>query len=426
MNKIRGKETNTNNKVLNTNKKKNIFSILQKNTTFVLQRHATSCANIINKGFKTGSTSNITFGKSRLVAEIAPDSMLSSVGIDECYQVHDYLTNVGTDIIELKNFDYLFCCSELFRTQQTMFLSYFELIRSNDIKIMILPWLNEERAIDTFGVVNKDNLTITLAETKLRWASFIVKTFKDNEPIIRKYSDWNHVFSLPDFIYRNPTGPEATFDKRVDLEKLYKIKMEESKIGLTRTKQSYNADDLLFALPFILYLSKKATDSQIQLKIFMTGHSRTMVKLINLITLRSTTSKQSKYYSKPHLEKQQMMNAEIIELESVKLGHIFGGRDDINGSNGFGDNNKNKVDSHLVNMEYYLSPKYPVALTASYELINYKPSLNEPERPEAKEFKLGIKYIFGGEKSLMAFDKSRITHQANVENYWTHLANEID
>ena len=40
--------------------------------------------------------------------------------------------------------------------------------------------------------------------------------------------------------------------------------------------------------------------------------------------------------------------------------------------------------------------------------------------------KIGIKYVFGGEKSLMAFDKGRISHQANVENYWTHLANDID
>ena len=351
MNKILGREINTNKHQLNNKKKNDIFSILQKYTTFVLQRHATSCANIINKGFKTGSTSNITFGKSRLVAEIAPDSMLSSIGIDECNQVHDYLTNLGTQITKLDGFDYIFCCSELFRTQQTMFLSYFELIHNNNIKIMILPWLNEEHANDTFGEVNKDNLTITLADTKLRWGNFILKTFQGNEAIISKYSDWKNVFYLPDFIYRNPKGPEATFDKRVDLEKLYKIKMEESKIGLTRTKQSYNADDLLFALPFILYLNKPDIINSKQLKIFMTGHNGSMKKLINLITLRSASidsrsmikkgvnkmkgviktniGEKSPYYSKPCFEKQQMMNAEIIQLESVELRRIFGGKDNI-------------------------------------------------------------------------------------------------
>ena len=83
------------------------------------------------------------------------------------------------------------------------------------------------------------------------------------------------------------------------------------------------------------------------------------------------------------------------------------------------------VSSHLVNTEYYLSEKYPVALTASYEIINYRSGQNETNWPHADEFKLGIKYIFGDEKTLMAFDKDRISHQANVENYWTHLANEI-
>ena len=91
-----------------------------------------------------------------------------------------------------------------------------------------------------------------------------------------------------------------------------------------------------------------------------------------------------------------------------------------------GSDNRVHVSSHLVNIEYYLSEKYPVALTASYEIINYRPGQSESDWPHADEFKLGIKYIFGGEKTLMAFDKDRISHQANVENYWTHLANEIE
>ena len=110
--------------------------------------------------------------------------------------------------------------------------------------------------------------------------------------------------------------------------------------------------------------------------------------------------------------------------ENLRVGYslnLLDGRRD----NGGDANDRAKVTSHLVNLEYYLSPKYPIALTASYELIDYKPGRDESDWPDAKEFKLGIKYIFGGEKSLMAFDKGRISHQANVENYWTHLANEI-
>jgi hypothetical protein len=354
MNKFfRRKEKTTNNKLEKYSKEKdNIVGILKKNTTFVLQRHATSCANIINKGFETGSTSYLTFGKTQLVAEIAPDSMLSSIGIDECNQVHDYLTNVGKEIINLNEFECLFCCSELFRTQQTMFLSYFELIHKHGIKIMILPWLNEERAK---GGANKDNLTITLLETKRRWEQFIKDIFKNTKNTKNTYySNWDNVFYLPEFIYRNPKGSDANFDKRVDLERLYKIKMEESRVGLF--KQSYNADDLLFALPFILYYSGKKIEnsSNNKLKIFMTGHSRTMVKLINLITLRST-SKESSYYSKPYLEKQQMMNAEIIQLKSVKLMRVFGGRENFEHLI----NTSSNSNSNIINTDFKLCRKFP-------------------------------------------------------------------
>jgi len=381
-NKLLRRPINTNTPQLKNNDKQEIFSQLHKNITFILQRHATSCANIINKGFETGSTSYLTFGKTRLVAEIAPDSMLSSIGIDECNQVHDYLTNQGTELTKLDDFDYLFCCSELIRTQQTMFLSYFELIHSNGIKIMVLPWLNEEHVI---GGMNKDNLTITLAETKERWKKFIQsliefpilrrlldilrsqisitkkgifippkilspeeKEEKDRliqkvklmygenidindksiskkiEEETEKYSkflEWDSVFDLPDFIYRNP---QDSFDKRDNLERLYKIKMKESGI---KTK-SYNANDLLFALPFILYLNNKKQKLEKQeLKVFMTGHSHTMVQLMNFITLQTNNGRETPYYSKPYLEKQQMMNAEIIALEKIQLSRLINIRD---------------------------------------------------------------------------------------------------
>jgi len=116
---------------------------------------------------------------------------------------------------------------------------------------------------------------------------------------------------------------------------------------------------------------------------------------------------------------QQYLNDNLRVGYSLNL--LDGRRDDAEDAN-----DRVRVNSHLVNLEYYFSPKYPIALTASYEIIDYKPGQNESDWPDAKEFKLGIKYIFGGEKSLMAFDKGRISHQANVENYWTHLANEIE
>jgi hypothetical protein len=110
--------------------------------------------------------------------------------------------------------------------------------------------------------------------------------------------------------------------------------------------------------------------------------------------------------------------------DNLRVGYalnLLDGRRD----NADSENDRATVSSHLLNAEYYFSEKYPVALTASYEIINYRPGASESDQPDAKEFKLGFKYIFGGEKTLMAFDKARISYQPNVENYWAHLANEI-
>jgi hypothetical protein len=78
--------------------------------------------------------------------------------------------------------------------------------------------------------------------------------------------------------------------------------------------------------------------------------------------------------------------------DNLRVGYslnLLDGRRDNNGDA----NDRAKVNSHLLNMEYYFSPKYPIALTASYEIIDYKPGQNEDQWPDAKEFKLGIKYI---------------------------------
>ena len=112
--------------------------------------------------------------------------------------------------------------------------------------------------------------------------------------------------------------------------------------------------------------------------------------------------------------------------DNLRIGYSLNLLDGERDNDRRGRDDRVHVSSHLVNIEYYLSEKYPVALTASYEIINYRPGQSESDWPHADEFKLGIKYIFGGEKTLMAFDKDRISHQANVENYWTHLANEIE
>ena len=55
----------------------------------------------------------------------------------------------------------IFCCSELTRTHQTLFLSWLKYLKDykeNNGKIIVLPWLNEVAVRKLVGYVfNKDN-----------------------------------------------------------------------------------------------------------------------------------------------------------------------------------------------------------------------------------------------------------------------------
>lgn len=67
----------------------------------------------------------------------------------------------------------IFCCSELLRTQQTLFITYFDIIKDylkNRRKIIVLFWLNEQHFSKSF---NADNFVLSLAHTKLQWKYFI-------------------------------------------------------------------------------------------------------------------------------------------------------------------------------------------------------------------------------------------------------------
>lgn len=78
----------------------------------------------------------------------------------------------------------IFCCSELLRTQQTLFITYFDIIKDylkNRRKIIVLFWLNEQHVSK---MMNADNFVLTLAHTKLQWKYFIKRIknleFDDN------------------------------------------------------------------------------------------------------------------------------------------------------------------------------------------------------------------------------------------------------
>lgn len=67
----------------------------------------------------------------------------------------------------------IFCCSELLRTQQTLFITYFDIIKDylkNRRKIIVLFWLNEKHFSK---MTNADNFVVSLAHTKQQWKYFI-------------------------------------------------------------------------------------------------------------------------------------------------------------------------------------------------------------------------------------------------------------
>ena len=93
------------------------------------------------------------------------------------------LNNIGTnftikdqvELIQKKELRpmLIFCCSELLRTQQTLFITYFDIIKDylkNRRKIIVLFWLNEQHFSK---MTNADNFVVSLAHTKQQWKYFI-------------------------------------------------------------------------------------------------------------------------------------------------------------------------------------------------------------------------------------------------------------
>ena len=275
------------------------------------QRHATTCANVLNKGF---ITSKFDIKTKLDLKELAPNTSLTQIGIEQCMQVSDFLLycksqniNYITDqkFTEINQFYnkpisnvvsfplpprpiLIFCCSELLRTQQTLFITYFDIIKDylkNGRKIIVLFWLNEKNFSKR---VNADNFVVSLADTKQQWRYFInrIKNLNNDETFINNigrtdadikslsvklnledtnitssianpqkidYSNWEDIFYLSPHIYngiedsdnnRAPTIQENfSFDNRK-----FSKKAKFSIIGETL----YSPEELYAQLPRIL------------------------------------------------------------------------------------------------------------------------------------------------------------------------------
>ena len=168
----------TRNTMTTRNTRNSNSKIFEKIINIYVQRHAVSCANTIEKVFEKGQSEK---------SKYAANSGISYVGVQQCLQVSDYFSKnpinntevTGPDGIKRKPL-LIFCCSELIRTHQTLFLSWIRYLKEyqgeeKNGKIIVIPWLNEVSALKVSvpkvgsKIFNKDNYPESFDKTIKNW-----------------------------------------------------------------------------------------------------------------------------------------------------------------------------------------------------------------------------------------------------------------
>lgn len=222
--KTRSNNASTSNPMATRNTRNSNSKIFEKIINIYVQRHAVSCANTIEKVFGKGQNEK---------SEHAANSGISYVGVQQCLQVSDYFSKnpinntkvTGPDGIERKPL-LIFCCSELIRTHQTLFLSWIRYLKEyqgeeKNGKIIVIPWLNEVSALKVSvpkvgsKIFNKDNYPESFDKTIKNWEKFI-KNLKTNDKNIKNdtcnsecdlgdlkdWENWENLFYLSSVIYK--------------------------------------------------------------------------------------------------------------------------------------------------------------------------------------------------------------------------------
>lgn len=320
-------------------------NLLKAKINFIIERHALTCANeLYSVGIRKVSAQ-------LKINEYAEDTDISNIGIQQCLQLSDFLKKSKEN-----NSDYIngnaigigglnnnqpdpitiFCCSELRRTNETLYASFLNYMPDylSKNRIIILPWLNERSHFN----MDKDNIPESLEERRKNWGLFI-KNFKKfltekyadfgqtdnnifNESINKMNDKWDDLFYLPESVYKIGGNPFVDDGKKIKIgiKKILEIDINirkfllSMKVNPTEIYSSVADMNELFNgywLNQILmdYLKKFHPDvdlnRELKINLVMVTHSGSGIELINTIM---------KDKSKVGLEKQQLVNCELIKL----------------------------------------------------------------------------------------------------------------
>jgi hypothetical protein len=305
------------------NTRNNDSEIFEKIINIYVQRHAASCANTIEKVFNK---------KQKEKSRFAADSNISYVGVQQCLQVSDYFNknqiNKSGENTNKKPL-LIFCCSELIRTQQTLFLSwirYLENYKKNNGKIIVIPWLKEVSApkIGSF-IINKDNYPSSFTETKSKWTEFI-QNLKNNIENIKKdtcnpdnnliddiskienIDDWESLFYLSSVIYKKQENAQNRFSNNA---KKIKIKIK----GLLKKMGDLSQFMSLFGKILSQYLLDQEIDlnNYNGIELVMVAHHNSAEKFMEFL-LPSTHSQ---------FKEIQLVNCEVVRLPGECMKNYF-------------------------------------------------------------------------------------------------------
>jgi hypothetical protein len=288
------------------------------------QRHAVSCANTIEKVFEKGQMEK---------TKHAANSGISYVGVQQCLQVCDYFGNFRIDEQPQngKKPLIIFCCSELTRTHQTLFLSWLKYLKdykANNGKIIVLPWLNEVSLPGTskFGItiaINKDNFPASIEKTRIAWGKFIenLKTNierikadtlnKENQDFkllpdiesIGECEEWDKLFYLSPIIFKKDGDQFSNSGKKTPIKRIWEHK---KRVG--DMKQFIG----LFNKILAEYIKKHGIDLENDyngIQLVLVAHHNSAEHLIKFL-MPSTEEK---------FNEQQLVNCEVVRLPGACL-----------------------------------------------------------------------------------------------------------